>query len=120
LTDYSKEHPDFGGEFFVCLYDGWREYSEPIMPPADRQYVPWTSLPTHVKASYLGPGNAKEPRFRHPSALSQDPAAPYPNLPRKVLTYNRHKYDTNALLIPDSEFLETKGFSKLHDASSSL
>lgn len=104
LCDYARYHCDFGGEFFVCLYDGWREYIEPT-PPAARAYCDWLSLPPEARRrDYLGRGNAGEPRFR---AQTDAAAAVYPELPHPVLAYNRHVGDRNTLLIPDSEFLET-------------
>lgn len=102
LEDYVRHHEDFGGEFFVCLYDGWREYSEPAMG-GERVYVPWKDVD---KGQYIGTGNAREPRFRH----MNDNFSIYPELPRKVLTYNRHVDDNNALLIPDSEFIGSHCF----------
>lgn len=104
LRDYARFNPDFGGEFFVCLYDGWREYIEPTFGAA-RTYVPWLDLPgAERRAAYIGRGNAGEVRFRAQTAAA---AAVYPELPHPVLAYNRHVGDRNTLLIPDSEFLET-------------
>jgi len=104
LSEYGRRHREFDGEFFLCLYDGWREYSQPI-ESEHRQYVPWAELDP---ASFLGIGNAREPRFRH----RHPHATIYPELPRQVLTYNRHYGDRNALLLPDPEFLATgfKGY----------
>lgn len=31
----------FTGEYFLCLYDGWREYTEPFANPI---FVPWRRL----------------------------------------------------------------------------
>jgi hypothetical protein len=108
------------GEYLVCVYDGWREYSafvpedgfaaepkampagragEPkAMPAAGRRYVPFTPA---MVARYAGRGSAGEPRFMH------DPAAPelYPVLPAPVITYSRHVGDRAVRLIPDAEFL---------------
>lgn len=107
LKNYARYHEDFGGEFFVCLYDGWREYSEPALG-GERKYVPWRQLKeTRSYTNYLGTGRAGERRFRHPTAEDVDFSI-YPELPRKVLTYNRHIGDSNALLIPDAEFLENE------------
>lgn len=107
LRDYARYHEDFGGEFFVCLYDGWREYSEPALG-SERKYVPWRQLKsTGLHLNYLGTGRAGERRFRHPTGDGESiDFSVYPELPRKVLTYNRHIGDNNALLIPDAEFLE--------------
>ena len=106
LRDYARFNPDFGGEFFVCLYDGWREYIEPTFPGAGRRYVPLLDLPADERRSaYIGRGNAGEVRFR---AQTPHAAAVYPELPHPVLAYNRHVGDRNTLLIPDSEFLETE------------
>lgn len=97
LRDYATHHEDFGGDFFVCLYDGWREYS---MPSYTKQYIPWS----HVeKSRYLGHGRAGEPRFLH-----RDNSHKFPELPLKVLTYNAHVGDRNAIVIPDAEFIESQ------------
>jgi hypothetical protein len=89
LSEYGRRHRDLDGEFFLCLYDGWREYSQPIISD-HRQYVPWAKLDP---VDFLGIGSAREPRFRH---RHPDPTI-YPELPRQVLTYNRHCGDRNAL-----------------------
>ncbi len=99
LEDYGQHHPDFGGDFFVCLYDGWREYS---IPSEDPTFLPWKYCDQKDK-NYLGTGNAGEPRFRHQPHTMPDI---YPELPLRVLTYNAHIHDRNAVVIPDSEFLE--------------
>lgn len=105
LGDYAKNHRDFAGEFFVCLYDGWREYSKPSWNPV---FVPWNEVD---KAEYLAPGGVGEPRFRH--ALSTN-ADVYPTLPLPVITYNAHIFDNNAILIPDAEFIES-GYKQFID-----
>lgn len=104
LKDYAQHHEDFGGEFFLCLYDGWREYSTPSDNP---KYIPWSQCQTSL---YLSHGVAGEPRFRHSFEANPDE---YPELPLKVMTYNAHKNDRNVCLIPDAEFLENefKSFS---------
>lgn len=101
LTDYARHHPDFGGEFFVCLYDGWREYSEPA-DETDRRYVPWKEV---QKTNFLTTGCMKEPRFSH---KNMEDTTLYPVMPLPVLTYNRHVNDSNCLLIPDAEFIENQ------------
>ena len=109
LREYAAHHPDFGGEFLMCLYDGFREYAEP--PSLDplgrgRKRVPWSALPASDRALFLGRGRIQEPRFRphHPDASL------YPDMPRPVLAYNRHIADGNVRLLPDAEFLEN-GFA---------
>lgn len=103
LRDYAKSNHDFGGNFFVCLYDGWREYSEPAIG-WERNYIPWKDVD---KTNYLGKGGAGEPRFMHKG----DDFSQYAELPCKVLTYNRHINDRNALLIPDSQFIRSNCYS---------
>jgi hypothetical protein len=105
LRDYARHHPHFGGEFFVCLYDGWREYIEPTFD-SDRRYVPWLDIPAEERVrDYIGLGSAGEVRFR---AQTAEAAAVYPELPRQVLAYNRHVGDRNTLLVPDREFIENE------------
>ncbi|MGA8614320.1 MAG: glycosyl transferase family 90 [Xanthobacteraceae bacterium] len=105
IHDYAKNHVGWGGEFFVCVYDGWREYSS-YAEEGSRKYVSWRDV-EHDK--FLGFGIANEPRFRH----RHDDITIYPEMPRKVLAYNRHLNDRNAILIPDSEFIITRFASYL-------
>ena len=101
IKDYAKYHEDFDGDFFVCIYDGWREYSEPVVS-SQRRYAPWISLSRPDQLSYISSGSKGEPRFSHKTA--EDPHL-YPELPYKVLAYNRHIDDINVRLIPDFEFI---------------
>jgi hypothetical protein len=91
------------GEYFVCLFDGWREMSR-YVPPADREFVRWEDLDV---GSFRGRGSAGEPRFLH------DPRQPnvYPLLCRPVLAYARHQGDTSVVLLPDPEFVATRGYA---------
>lgn len=93
LDRYSRAR-GFSGEFFVCLYDGWREYTSPFANP---RFTPWDQC---HKPHFASKGSAGEPRFinhiRHDI---------FPVLPLPVLTMCRHRGDTNTLLIPDAEFL---------------
>lgn len=100
LGVYAREHPSFGGEYFLCVYDGWREYSE-YVPHEARKYVPWSK---ETAVSFTGVGVGNEPRFVH----QHDDISLYPVLPRKVIAYNRHLNDTSVLLIPDAQFLQTE------------
>src|SRR5689334_11630033 len=84
----------FEGEFFLCLYDGWREYSKPYEKPI---FVPWSEV-DHSR--FVGRGSEDEPRFVH---LYSDGV--FPTLPLPVLAFCRHKSDTSTLLIPDPHFL---------------
>ncbi|WP_263408899.1 glycosyl transferase family 90 [Terriglobus tenax] len=85
------------GEFFVCLYDGWREYSTPFANPT---FVPWSDVDP---ARFTGLGSMGEPRFMH-----LDSNGIFPVLPLPVLAFCRHRGDTNTLLIPDPHFLNTR------------
>jgi hypothetical protein len=99
VRDYASFHARWSGEFFLCIYDAWREYSRPVAEDL-RCYVPWREV---ERAKFLGHGSYGEPRFLH----RHEDARIYPELPRQVLTYNRHAGDRNALLIPDVEFITT-------------
>lgn len=99
IEDYASFHEGWEGEFFVCIYDGWREYSRAVDENL-RIYAPWREVD---RSRFLGPGAYGEPRFRH----RHEDSAIYPELPRPVLTYNRHVGDRNALLIPDIEYITT-------------
>lgn len=97
IKDYASRHREFVGEFFVSLYDGWREYSKPSWNPV---LVPWQQV---NKSMYLSKGSAGEPRFRHSLATPTDV---YPCMPLPVITYNAHVTDKNSILMPDAEFIE--------------
>ena len=99
VRDYASFHARWNGEFFVCIYDGWREYSRPVTESL-RRYVPWREV---EQSKFLGLGSYGEPRFLH----RHEDVSIYPELPCRVLTYNRHAGDRNALLIPDIEFITT-------------
>lgn len=94
LKAYSSVHKDFNGEYYLCLYDGWREYS--CFSP-NPHFVAWNDC---NKTEYLGVGSLMEPRFRHTRATHT-----YPELNLPVLAFNRHKGDRNTWLIPDVNFL---------------
>jgi len=97
------------GGYFVCVFDGWREYSTYVDPLA-RRYVSWMDMSATEQAKFIGVGSAGEPRFRH---LHED-AALYPVLPHPIIAYNRHIGDYNVQLIPDAEFITTR-FAKFVD-----
>jgi hypothetical protein len=98
LRTYSSVR-SFRGEFFLCLYDGWREYSAPCTAPV---FVPWREVD---QSRYLGIGSTGEPRFLH-----QYQDGIFPELPLPVMTFCRHYGDRNAVLIPDCEFLTNQFF----------
>ena len=102
LREYAGRRPEFSGEFFLCLYDGWREYGEPERDPARRRYVPWRELAPADRARFIGRGSVGEPRFIH----GHPDTSLYPVLCRPVLAYCRHVGDTSVRLIPDAEFLK--------------
>ena len=102
IRDYTKHHNRWSDEYFICLYDGWREMSA-YVDEHSRKYMPWSDV---ERAKFAGVGLANEPRFCH----RHEDTTIYPELPRKVLAYNRHLNDRNVLLIPDYEFVAT-GFA---------
>jgi hypothetical protein len=106
LQYYAQNHRDWGGEFFVCIYDGWREYTE-FVPNDQRIHLPWSEVDHRL---FTGTGMANEPRFFH---RHRDKRI-WPVLPRPVIAYDRLIDDHNVLLIPDAEFLST-GFSSFVD-----
>lgn len=85
----------FEGDFFLCLYDGWREYSAPCDNPT---FVPWREVD---QSRYVGLGSVREPRFIHRFDDGIFPVFPLP-----VLAFCRHRNDPNTMLIPDPEFLQ--------------
>ncbi len=96
LSRYSSLR-GFGGEYFLCLYDGWREYSAPSVNPI---FVPWREVDA---ARFAGVGSEGEPRFLHRYADGIFPVLPLP-----VLAFCRHVGDVNTLLIPDASYLNNQ------------
>jgi uncharacterized membrane protein YgcG len=99
LSSYAARNRYWGGEFYLTVYDGFREVSR-FVPPESRSYVPWSPA---IYPHFVGEHDGFE-RFlhRHP-----DPTL-YPILPLPVITYARHMGDRGARLIPDAEFLSTQ------------
>jgi hypothetical protein len=121
LKDYSKYHQvsllesnysnycneDFSGDFFLCVYDGWREYSPPI-DQENRIYTSWITMSEEEKKQFIGYGSKGEERFIHNCTSNNNNSNNkfiYPELPLKVISYNRHVGDRSVLLIPDYEFI---------------
>lgn len=96
------------GVFFVCLYDGWREYSR-FVPPSRRVRVPWSSLDAASRARYACRGSAGEPRFAHDR---QRPEV-YPELCCPVLAFGRHRGDASVVVLPDSHMLGSRCFEAM-------
>ena len=101
FTAYAETHKQLQQRFFVCLYDGWGEYSQPIRE-SDRVYLRWTDFTAELKAEFSAKGSVGEPRFRH---SLMNPTI-YPIFPLPILTYNRHIGDKTTLLMPDAHFLD--------------
>jgi hypothetical protein len=85
------------GDFFLCLYDGWREYSAQCASPV---FVAWRDVDP---SRYTGRGSAGEPRFMH---VYEDGV--FPVMPLPVLAFCRHHGDRNTFLLPDGEFLRNQ------------
>ncbi len=95
LEYLNTEPHELCGEFFLCLYDGWRENSKPCWPThAPPEFMPWQH-PKVKKQHYLV-GN----RFCH-SVMA--PSGVYPELALPVLTYHKHVMDRTAVCIPHVE-----------------
>eukprot|EP01038_Epipyxis_sp_PR26KG_P013640 gene13640-18303_t len=109
LKDYSSFHPMNNSEYFLCLYDGWREYSA-YVKPNERIYTPWLSFEKEDRMKYfIGKGVEGESRFmhNHPNEMI------YPTLPIPILAYNRHIDDFNVFLIPDAIYLNSQYYEPL-------
>ena len=51
LSDYVKYHDNFFGDYFVCIYDGWRENAEYVPLSQNRTYG-WLTLLNPVDKYY--------------------------------------------------------------------
>jgi hypothetical protein len=94
-------------DYFFTLFDGWREWTD---YSDEKIYIPVTDA---LLENFVNLGSAGETGRFIKKKTSAVPDFIYPKLPYQVLCYCRHKGDTEAVLIPDSEFLGTRGYVEL-------
>ena len=104
ITDYIRRFPSNGFSYFFTVYDAWREHTEPSENPL---FV--NSTPSLLK-EYESFGSLGEPgRFiakNHGTNI-------FPIFDKKVLAFGRHKNDPYTTLLPDADFMRTKGYTEL-------
>jgi hypothetical protein len=52
LSDYVKYHDNFHGDYFVCIYDGWRQNAEYVPLSQNRTYG-WLALLFYITKRVL-------------------------------------------------------------------
>ena len=109
ISDYLYQHPETVFNCFYTVYDGWREHT----PPASSKEPSYVLLSQdELQVKYVGHGTIGEPgRFikRFPEVDNDVyPAFHYP-----VIAFSRHKNDPTAILLPDPEFIATRGHVEL-------
>jgi len=109
LSDYLEAHPGTVLSCYYTVYDGWREHTPPAMmnPPA------FAILgPDELRAKFIGHGTIGEPgRF-----INQNPDVDvdlYPVFQHPVMAFSRHRNDPSVLLVPDPEFIASRGYEQL-------
>jgi hypothetical protein len=104
LKDYFEHHPEEKLECFITCYDGFREHSEFSENPIFVEATP------ELLQLYKGKGSAGEPgRFVQPRNMKDI----YPKFQLPVLAMGRHITDPNVLLIPDTDFIKSRGYVEL-------
>ncbi len=95
-----KALPD--GYYFYTVFDGVREHSEP------RSDQPIVNFSVEDAKEWQGKGTAGEgPRF-----MSNPPQKPkkWLVLPRPVLVFSRQVNDPGTILLPDSDWIDSRGY----------
>lgn len=104
LTEYALKFPFNGFSYFFTVYDAWREHTEPSDEP---EFV--NATPELLK-EYEGVGSAGEPGRFIPKNRDTNI---FPIFDKKVLAFGRHKNDPYTTLLPDSDFMKTRGYTEL-------
>lgn len=94
-------------DYFFTLFDGWREWTEPS------DFKIFIRITERLLENFINFGSLGEKGRFIKNKSSCVPDFIYPKMPYKILSYCRHKNDTDVILIPDSDFLKTKGYSEL-------
>jgi len=106
LVDYKRYRPAFRFRGYFTLYDAWREHAEPSDSPLFCRCTP------KVLQQYVGIGTMGEPgRFIQPYSLKDR----FPVFNHPVLAFGRHNNDPFTLLIPDTDFLASRGYGVLRE-----
>jgi hypothetical protein len=104
ISDYIKTNSYNNFKYFYTVYDAWREHSEPSDNPNFINATKENLQPCK------GFGSANEPgRFIQPYNLKNE----FPIFCDKVLAFGRHKNDPYTTMIPDADFISTKGYITL-------
>jgi hypothetical protein len=111
ISDYLFGHPEAELNCFYSVYDGWREHT----PPATSLEPTFALLEqVELQAKFVGHGTIGEPgRFIKPYPevdVDLYPAFQYP-----VIAFSRHKNDPTVILLPDPEFIATRGHMGLKE-----
>ena len=89
-------------DYYFTLFDGWREWTE----PSDKKIF------VNCTESLLENFIYEKGRFIK-NVYSEVPDCIYPKFTYDVLSYCRHKEDSTVVLIPDADFLKSKGYIEL-------
>ena len=104
LVEYISKFPSNGFSYFFTVYDAWREHSEYCAEPV---FV--NSTPNLLK-EYEGFGSGGEPGRFIPKNTNTNV---FPVFDKKVLAFGRHKNDPYTILLPDADFMKSRGYKDL-------
>jgi hypothetical protein len=104
LNYHSKNNNVVDLSYYFTLYDAWREHAEPSNNPM------FIDSNVELLELYKGKGSAGEPgRFIQPSSMKDI----FPIFNHKVLAFGRHKNDPHTVMMPDTDFIKTRGYVEL-------
>jgi hypothetical protein len=93
-------------DYFFTLFDGWREWTEPS------DFKIFIRITERLLENFINFGSLGERGRFIKNKTSPVPDFIYPKMTHKILSYCKHKNDTDVVLIPDSDFLKTKGYTE--------
>ena len=106
ISDYLVEHPSTVLNCFFTVYDGWREHTPPPAHTSNYSFVFLSK--DELIATFVGTGSAGEPgRFINQNIEQYSNVFPVFHHP--VLAFSRHKNDPSVILVPDTDFIASRG-----------
>ena len=112
LSDYLVEHPSTEFNCFFTVYDGWREHTPPPTYTSSYSYVFLSK--EELIAEYVGVGVEGEPG-RFISQNIEKNVNIFPVFQYPVMAFSRHKNDPSVILVPDTDFIASRGHVELKD-----
>ena len=106
ISDYLVEHPSTVFNCFFTVYDGWREHTPPPIDTSNYSFVFLSK--EELITTFVGVGSAGEPgRFINHNIEEYSNVFPIFHYP--VMAFSRHKNDPSVILVPDTDFIASRG-----------